>query len=52
MNWPLNVNNFTEEDKLKISKFILDPESRWTQDTKVSDFEDLMSKYKSKVGNS
>jgi CDP-6-deoxy-D-xylo-4-hexulose-3-dehydrase len=45
MNWPLNVNNFTENDKEKISKFILDPDSRWTQDTKVSDFEKLMADY-------
>jgi CDP-4-dehydro-6-deoxyglucose reductase, E1 len=51
LNWPLNVNNFTESDKLEISKFILDPNSRWTQDTKVSDFETLMAKY-AEVNNS
>lgn len=45
LNWPLNVNNFTDNDKLEISKFILDPNSRWTQDTKVSDFENLMANY-------
>jgi CDP-6-deoxy-D-xylo-4-hexulose-3-dehydrase len=45
MNWPLNVNNFTFLDKLKISFFILNPNSRWTQDKKVKQFEEEMASF-------
>ena len=45
MKWPLNVNNFTDSDKHKICNFITDPDSRWTQDDKVNDFENLMAAY-------
>lgn len=43
IKWPLNVNNFTFLDKLKISKFILNPNSRWTQDKLVAEFEQKMA---------
>jgi CDP-6-deoxy-D-xylo-4-hexulose-3-dehydrase len=45
MNWPLNVNNFTFLDRLKISKFILNPANRWTQGNKVKEFESKMAAY-------
>jgi CDP-6-deoxy-D-xylo-4-hexulose-3-dehydrase len=45
MKWPLNVNNFSDKDKQEICNFITDPNSRWTQDTKVIDFENLMALY-------
>jgi CDP-6-deoxy-D-xylo-4-hexulose-3-dehydrase len=45
IKWPLNVNNFTFLDKLKICKFILDPNSRWTQDKLVLEFEQKMAKF-------
>jgi CDP-6-deoxy-D-xylo-4-hexulose-3-dehydrase len=45
IKWPLNVNNFTLLDKLKICKFILNPNSRWTQDKLVSEFEQKMATF-------
>ena len=45
MNWPLNINNFTVLDRLKISKFVLDPRNRWTQGDKVKEFESKMAAY-------
>jgi CDP-4-dehydro-6-deoxyglucose reductase, E1 len=45
MNWPLNINNFTFLDRLKISKFVLDPRNRWTQGDKVKEFESKMAEY-------
>jgi CDP-6-deoxy-D-xylo-4-hexulose-3-dehydrase len=47
-NWPLNVNNFTLVDKLKICKFILNPLNRWTQDIQVKKFEEKFANYISK----
>lgn len=44
-NWPLNVNNFSLLDKIKICSFILNPKSRWTQDSRVKDFENKFSKF-------
>lgn len=43
--WPLNINNFTQEDRLDISKFILDPNNRWTQDVQVKKFEQQFAQY-------
>ncbi len=37
--WPLNVNNFSWIDRLRISRFILDHRNRWTQDVYVERFE-------------
>jgi len=45
MNWPLNKNNFTFLDRLKISNFVLRSKNRWTQDTQVKKFEEKMAKY-------
>jgi CDP-6-deoxy-D-xylo-4-hexulose-3-dehydrase len=45
MNWPLNVNNFSFLDRLKICKFILNPANRWTQGGKVKEFESKMADY-------
>lgn len=45
MKWPLNVNNFTFLDKLKISLFILNPNNRWTQDKRVKQFEEEMASF-------
>jgi len=45
MNWPLNINNFTLIDRLKIAKFILSTKNRWTQDIHVKNFERLMAEY-------
>jgi CDP-6-deoxy-D-xylo-4-hexulose-3-dehydrase len=45
IKWPLNVNNFTLLDKLKICKFILNPNSRWTQDKLVFEFETKMANF-------
>lgn len=44
-NWPLNVNNFTFLDKLKICSFILNPAKRWTQGEEVKSFERKFSKF-------
>jgi len=45
MNWPLNKNNFTFLDRLKICNFILTFKNRWTQDTQVKNFEKKMAEY-------
>jgi CDP-4-dehydro-6-deoxyglucose reductase, E1 len=45
MKWPLNKNNFTFLDRLKICKFILNPKNRWTQDIEVKKFEKKMADY-------
>jgi len=38
-NWSLNINNFTNQDRLSISEFITDPDNKWTQDKQVKKFE-------------
>ena len=43
--WPLNINNFSLLDKLRICSFILNPKSRWTQDKQVKSFELLFERY-------
>lgn len=43
--WPLNINNFDEQDRSKISAFILDSNNRWTQDQQVSLFEKKFAEY-------
>lgn len=45
MTWPLNINNFTLIDRIKISAFILDPRNRWTQDINVKSFEKKMAEF-------
>lgn len=45
MNWPLNVNNFSLIDKLKICKFLLSKNRRWTQDIEVQRFEKKIAEY-------
>ena len=45
MNWPLNVNNFSFLDRVKICKFILNPSNRWTQGDRVKEFESKMADY-------
>lgn len=45
MNWPLNINNFSFLDRLKICKFILSRKNRWTQDIQVKQFEKKMAEY-------
>ena len=45
MNWPLNINNFNFWDKIRIASFILDGKNKWTQNTKVIEFEKLMAEY-------
>lgn len=45
MNWSLNVNNFTKSDRKKVANFILDENSRWTQDKRVIEYEKLMAEY-------
>jgi CDP-6-deoxy-D-xylo-4-hexulose-3-dehydrase len=45
MNWPLNINNFSFLDRLKICKFILNPANRWTQGDRVKEFESKMADY-------
>jgi len=45
MKWPLNINNFTLIDRLKIAKFILSTKNKWTQDIHVKNFEKLMAEY-------
>lgn len=45
MKWPLNINNFTLIDRLKIAKFILSTKNKWTQDAHVKNFEKLMAEY-------
>jgi CDP-6-deoxy-D-xylo-4-hexulose-3-dehydrase len=45
MKWPLNINNFSFIDKLKICNFFLSRSRRWTQDIEVKNFEKKMSNY-------
>lgn len=45
MNWPLNVNNFNNCDIEKICAFLKDPNSRWTQDNYVEEFENKMADF-------
>jgi len=45
MKWPLNKNNFTIIDRLKICSFILNFKNRWTQDVQVKKFEKKMADY-------
>ena len=45
IKWPLNINNFTLIDRLKIAKFILSTKNKWTQDIHVKNFEKLMAEY-------
>lgn len=45
MNWPLNINNFTFKDRLKIAGFIFNSKNRWTQDVHVKSFEKKMAKF-------
>lgn len=45
MNWSLNINNFTAQDRRKIADFILDENNRWTQDKRVQEYEQAMAKY-------
>lgn len=45
MNWPLNKNNFTILDKIKICSFVLNSKNRWTQDSQVKNFEKKMANY-------
>jgi CDP-6-deoxy-D-xylo-4-hexulose-3-dehydrase len=40
--WPLNVNNFTFTDRLRIASFILNPKNFWTQSSQVEMFEKEM----------
>jgi CDP-6-deoxy-D-xylo-4-hexulose-3-dehydrase len=43
--WPLNINQFTWLDRLKICKFFLNPKNRWTQDKYVREYEKVVAKY-------
>jgi CDP-6-deoxy-D-xylo-4-hexulose-3-dehydrase len=43
--WPLNKNQFTWLDRLKICKFFLNPKNRWTQDKYVREYERVAAKY-------
>jgi CDP-4-dehydro-6-deoxyglucose reductase, E1 len=43
--WPLNINNATWLDRLKLCCFVLNPKNRWTQDKYVSRFEREMAGY-------
>ena len=45
MNWPLNVDNFTFLDRLKICKFILNQKNKWTQSVLVNEFERKMADF-------
>ena len=45
INLPLNINNFSFLDKLKICKFILNDKNRWTQGNQVKNFEKKFSEY-------
>ena len=41
-DWPLNQNNFTPADRVRISEFFLNENKRWTQDEEVKNFERKM----------
>lgn len=43
--WPLNVQNATWLDRLKLAGFVLNPANRWTQDKYVAQFEIEMAKF-------
>lgn len=43
--WPLNINNFTIDDRKSISNFIEDTKNRWTQDIQVKIFEQKFSEF-------
>ena len=43
--WPLNVNNFSFLDKLKICSFLMNPNNRWTQGDQVESFESKFSEF-------
>ncbi|MEY4570993.1 MAG: hypothetical protein RLZ10_186 [Bacteroidota bacterium] len=45
MKWPLNVDNFTFFDRLKICNFILNKKNRWTQDKLVYQLELAMANF-------
>ena len=45
MKWPLNVDNFTFLDRLKICKFILNKNNKWTQNGLVNQFELKMADF-------
>jgi CDP-6-deoxy-D-xylo-4-hexulose-3-dehydrase len=44
-NWPLNTSNFTWLDRLKICKFFLNPENRWTQGEYVKQYEKVWREF-------
>lgn len=43
--WPLNINNFTQNDRNNIALFITNESNRWTQDIEVKKFENKMANY-------
>ena len=45
MIWPLNKNNFSTLDRIKICSFVLGPNNRWTQSKQVIEFEKNISNY-------
>lgn len=45
MKWPLNVDNFTFLDRLKICSFILNKNNKWTQNGLVNQFELKMAHF-------
>jgi len=45
MNWPLNVDNFSFLDRLKLCSFLLNRNNRWTQGSQVELFENEMAKF-------
>jgi CDP-6-deoxy-D-xylo-4-hexulose-3-dehydrase len=45
MKWPLNVDNFTFLDRLKICSFILNKRNKWTQSNLVHQFELSMADF-------
>lgn len=45
MKWPLNVDNFTLLDRLKICSFILNKKNKWTQNMLVNQFELRMAHF-------
>lgn len=44
-NYPLNINNFTLTDRLKIGWFLLNSKNRWTQDSQVKKIEEEFAKF-------
>ena len=45
MKWPLNVDNFTFFDRLKICSFFLNKNNKWTQNRLVNQFELKMADF-------